>query len=365
MQAQIPDKPLVSVVMPVYGTASYLADALRDVLAQSYDHLALIVVDDASVDGSADIAKEIAATDSRVRIVRHEHNMGLSAARNTGIAEAKGTYIWMPDSDDRFEHDAIERALASGYRIAGGADCILMGCVEEYYDENGSFLYANELPLGGVAYPQPDDWHGIVASLERATHLGYVNLKLYKLEHIRAQELRFEDVRLIEDLLFNCAFLKDATSIATSEGISYHYAKRKGRSLTNANAYSAAEYWQLHERRVQTLFDLLAGWGVLDGGREILGSVYVRFLISALERSYYPDENWTAETRRDFLDERFASRLYNAVVPYAKSQGDPALTAAIAAAKRKAAPALIGIARTANLVHTHAYELFTRVRSKR
>ncbi|MBQ6395254.1 MAG: glycosyltransferase family 2 protein [Atopobiaceae bacterium] len=359
------DAPLVSVVMPSNGCSPSLERAMRDVLGQTVSDLELIVVDDRSEDGSLGIAEHVAEEDPRVRIIRHEVNEGLSETRNTGMDAARGTWIWMPDSDDRFEPDAVERALDAAYRVEGGADCVFMGCVEEYYDEDGGFLYSNERPLGGVAYAEPEDWHGIVAALERDTLLGYANLKLYKLDRIRSLNLRFETVRLIEDILFNCAYLADARSIATCEGVSYHYAKRKGRSLTNANAYSAREYWELHERRVRTVAELLTSWGELGDARPILGSIYVRYVISALERTYHDAEDWDRASREEFLDRLFASSLYNALVPFARSEGDAALSAAIRAAKAKSVTALVAIARTASFVHEHAYELFTRIRSGR
>ncbi|MDX5578463.1 glycosyltransferase family 2 protein, partial [Streptomyces sp. ID01-9D] len=75
--------PLLSVVVPVHNVEAYLADCLRSVAEQTLAAIEVVMVDDGSTDGSARIAAEFAARDSRFRLVRQQ-NAGLSAARNTG-----------------------------------------------------------------------------------------------------------------------------------------------------------------------------------------------------------------------------------------------------------------------------------------
>lgn len=109
---EITGGPLVSVVVPVYAVEQYLADCLRSIVSQSYRNLEVIVVDDGSPDGSYEIADAFARTDSRVRIIRRA-NGGLGAARNTGVAEARGRYLTFVDSDDIVPRDAIARMVGS------------------------------------------------------------------------------------------------------------------------------------------------------------------------------------------------------------------------------------------------------------
>ena len=90
------DLPLISVVIPVYNSASYLGGAIRSVLDQTYSNVEIIVVDDGSTDGSGDVTSSFG---NRVRYVRQD-NMGACAARNYGIRLAKGSYIAFLDADD-------------------------------------------------------------------------------------------------------------------------------------------------------------------------------------------------------------------------------------------------------------------------
>jgi glycosyltransferase involved in cell wall biosynthesis len=88
--------PLVSVVMPVYNAERFVAEALDSVLAQEYEPLEVIAVDDCSTDGSAAILQSY----EDVRYLRQEENSGASEARNAGIAVAGGEFIAFVDADD-------------------------------------------------------------------------------------------------------------------------------------------------------------------------------------------------------------------------------------------------------------------------
>jgi glycosyltransferase involved in cell wall biosynthesis len=103
------EMPLISVVMPTFNRARLLDRALRSVLQQTYRNLEIIVVDDASSDGTAEVVKAI--HDPRIRYLRHDSNKGGSAARNTGIRAAHGDYIAFLDDDDQWEPDKTEEQL--------------------------------------------------------------------------------------------------------------------------------------------------------------------------------------------------------------------------------------------------------------
>lgn len=101
------DTPLVTVVVPVYNVEHYLDDCLDSIRQQTYDNLEIIVVEDCSKDNSlAIIHKHL--LDERIRLIQHEKNSGLSAARNTGIDAAKGEFIVFVDSDDLIHSKLIE-----------------------------------------------------------------------------------------------------------------------------------------------------------------------------------------------------------------------------------------------------------------
>ena len=104
------NNPLVSVIVPVYNVERYLDECLNSIRQQTYENLEIIVVEDCSTDNSLNtLIKHL--EDSRVKLIQHEKNSGLSAARNTGIDAAKGDYIMFVDSDDHIHNNLIQLCL--------------------------------------------------------------------------------------------------------------------------------------------------------------------------------------------------------------------------------------------------------------
>jgi len=102
----------VSIIVPCFDMARYLPQALRSIIFQTYPHWEAIIVNDGSADDSGVVAKKFAKADGRFKVVCHDQNRGLSAARNTGIALSKAEYILPLDADDLLEPTAVEGMLA-------------------------------------------------------------------------------------------------------------------------------------------------------------------------------------------------------------------------------------------------------------
>ncbi len=103
--------PTVSVIMPAYNVEPYIGDAIRSALAQTYSDFELIVVDDGSKDGTAEVVKALARQDSRIQLVQ-QANRGLAGARNSALRAARGAYFALLDSDDLWEPDFLAEQMA-------------------------------------------------------------------------------------------------------------------------------------------------------------------------------------------------------------------------------------------------------------
>lgn len=104
----------ISLVFPVYNVAGCVRESLLSALNQTYEAMEYIIVDDRGSDNSMEIVREIISTHPRrnaVRIVTHECNKGIGAARNTGVREATGDYVMFVDSDDIVHSDAAETLI--------------------------------------------------------------------------------------------------------------------------------------------------------------------------------------------------------------------------------------------------------------
>lgn len=130
--------PLVSVIVPAWNAEQFLACAISSALAQTMADLELLVVDDASTDGTAAIAAAAAAADPRVRLLRAPQNAGPSAARNRALDHAQGRYVAVLDADDRFAPVRLQSMV--GFMQVRHADIAfdnLLRCPNPRDDEGG------------------------------------------------------------------------------------------------------------------------------------------------------------------------------------------------------------------------------------
>ena len=110
MKTEIADHGRVSVIMPNYNGAEFIGDAIDSVLSQTYENFELIVVDDHSADGSAEIV--LSYGDDRIRLLRNEDNKGAAQTRNKGIEAATGRWIAFLDNDDVWLPTKLEEHLS-------------------------------------------------------------------------------------------------------------------------------------------------------------------------------------------------------------------------------------------------------------
>jgi succinoglycan biosynthesis protein ExoO len=101
--------PKVSVIIPTHNTQSYIAKAIESVLSQTINDIEVIMVDDASTDGTVDIAKQF--SDCRLQIFVNQENLGAGLTRNYGLQKAKGEWIALLDSDDWYAPERLEKLL--------------------------------------------------------------------------------------------------------------------------------------------------------------------------------------------------------------------------------------------------------------
>lgn len=123
-----------SVVMPAYNAARYIEEAVRSVTAQSVADWELLIIDDCSSDGTAEIAGRLAGEDPRIRVLRNEKNAGAAKSRNRGVAEARGEWVAFLDSDDLWRSDKLEKQLEL---IDRHPDAALTYTASAFIDENG------------------------------------------------------------------------------------------------------------------------------------------------------------------------------------------------------------------------------------
>ena len=115
MKEYVAERPLVSVVIPVYNRMDTIERSINSVLNQTYKNIEIIVIDDGSIDDTLKIIEHLSISD--IKVLKQNHG-GANAARNLGISAAKGEFIAFQDSDDEWLPDKLEKQIT--YMLEGG-----------------------------------------------------------------------------------------------------------------------------------------------------------------------------------------------------------------------------------------------------
>ncbi len=190
--------PKVSIIIPAYNVAPYIAECLLSVLEQTFSAWEAIVIDDGSTDETVAIVKEFA--DERIRLIEQE-NAGLSATRNRGIREAKGEFVLCLDSDDRLHKDTLQTCyeIAQKQQVEAvtfdGYDFKTVENKEEILPK-GYFDRSDKLKEGSYTGQQFLE----TAIFQKAV---VVSAPLYFVKKEVLQKVPFEEGMLHEDVLFH------------------------------------------------------------------------------------------------------------------------------------------------------------------
>lgn len=191
----------LSIIVPIYNAAANLHRCVDSILSQSFADYELLLIDDGSTDGSGAICDEYVAKDSRVRVF-HKENGGVSSARNLGLDNAKGEWIYFVDADD----EVVVNSIFWIMQETEGVDSVWGGF--ERVDANGERIYMTE-----NGSPQLVNREEAILALYGLSNIvygswGWLWVRLFKREVIERKQLRFdESINYNEDGLFITAYL--------------------------------------------------------------------------------------------------------------------------------------------------------------
>lgn len=141
-------QPLVSVIMPCYNMALYVSDSIKSVIAQTYPHWELLIVDDASTDETVNIIASYAQSDTRIRFAIKKQNSGIADTRNQCIQMAQGQFLAFLDADDIWHPEKLEKQL--GFMIDKNVGFTYS--TYDWIDENGKTLNKFINTIGNLNY---------------------------------------------------------------------------------------------------------------------------------------------------------------------------------------------------------------------
>lgn len=220
------ERPLVTVIIPVYNAEKTLRKCLGRVKNQSYDRLEVLLVDDGSTDGSQAICEEYCRKDSRFQLICQSHQ-GVAVGRNRAIAEAKGTYLQFCDSDDWMDREATQTLVAAA--MQSGSELIVAG----FYRVAGQRVYEHsDIGISGIM--TRDEFVEHMMRAPGNFYYGVLWNKLYKRSVIVRHMISCPaDLSWCEDTSFNYHYLQHVTTVTVLKRAVYFYRKTKGSLSTS------------------------------------------------------------------------------------------------------------------------------------
>lgn len=216
----------ISIIVPVYNVKEYLSECVASIRNQTLSEIEIILVDDGSADGSAELCDAFAKRDGRIKVI-HQENGGSTKARNAGLLASCGSYVGFVDSDDWVEPNMYEELLKQC--IQNHADIAVCakyrnhkksGYIEPVGIPDGIYERGDKTLTRNLIYSEKDMSRGISPNLYD---------KLFKRELLCKHQLAVNDrIKYGEDDVCVYACLLDAERVVFVEQAYYHYRQREG-----------------------------------------------------------------------------------------------------------------------------------------
>lgn len=216
-----------SIIVPVYNVEKEIRKCLDSIKNQTYEDFEVLCVDDCGKDSSMDIVREYAQKDNRFKILTHEHNRGVSAARNTGLDNASGEYTMFVDSDDWLETNALE--IIKDNFDKSKSEVIVFNIYNCYPDgkkeinDTTNFKKSNQTQV-------------LLTENNLNTFIGVVWNRAYKTSLINDNHIRFPEGMIIEDSDFTFKISMHIKSVFIIEDVLYNYLRNREGSYTTEDA---------------------------------------------------------------------------------------------------------------------------------
>lgn len=233
------DSPLVSVLVPIYGVEKYIERCARSIFEQTYQNLEIIFVNDCTPDNSMlvlnRVMEDYPERKTQTRIINHEKNKGLAAARKTALLASHGYYIQNYDSDDYVDTDMIRQMVL----VAESEKSDITIC-DFYFDYGQKKKYSHVNPP-----LTPNEC--LCAILKGQVHSSVCNKLIKRSLYIENSIIPIEGIDMLEDMSVMCRLMFFATKISYCPGALYNYVQ------FNSNSYATV----LSKKSRQNILDLI------------------------------------------------------------------------------------------------------------
>lgn len=269
-------KKLVSIIVPVYQAETYLRKCVESILDQSFIDFQLILVDDGSKDNSGIICDEYASRDGRILVV-HQPNRGVSAARNAGMREAVGEWVYFVDADDWIEANLLYDFVL-----------VLSECPEMDIYRFGYFLDKNaaSIKVKDSAVHWVSDSYAMWILNEKNGYFGFLWNMIVRKDLLSG--LHFdEDLKWCEDHIFSFELFLRACKMYISNVCYYHHVQYAGTTLSSA-VHDPYKIFRVAEKERELKYKCVAGCHDRSSD-ELIETAYVSKIDLAIKKLYFSD----------------------------------------------------------------------------
>lgn len=235
------NKRKISIIMPVYNSEKYVSEAIESVCNQSYKNWELLIVNDGSVDLSAEIIENYAKKDTRITVF-HKQNEGVSIARNYALDKISGEYVTFIDSDDVYHVDRLKK-MVQVFEKHGNCDIVF-----SRHKEFTGQLNTGEVSSTGAIVISDDDILKKIISDSRNHFIWNVMLKSSIAKKEKFAPIRFaEDFCYIRDCACHCR------KMAVLDEVLYFYRRDNENAMTNH--FFSEKYAPDYMKLVENVYD--------------------------------------------------------------------------------------------------------------
>jgi glycosyltransferase involved in cell wall biosynthesis len=241
-QSGAPDTPAVSVIIPVYNTREYLSDAVDSVLGQTLPASQILLIDDGSTDGSAELCDWYSEHFETVQTI-HQTNQGIANARNVGIANSTGDYILFVDSDDIVKDTCLQETTT--ILTTENADLTLFN-YHKFSQHDTRLVVQPNIPRNTIfSGSGPDACAALFSSEFDDYSWDFVARRALYTEN----GIRFPEGRVYEDKATNYKLLLAASKVCRTSEILYYYRQRSNSIVHTASLRSSWDDLEIIEER--------------------------------------------------------------------------------------------------------------------
>ena len=288
-----------SVIIPIYNVERYIRRGIECLMAQTFKDFEIVMIDDSSTDGGGKLCDEISRKYANVTVI-HQANTGSGGARNAGIEAASGQYLAFYDIDDLVSPDWLERIYE--YIVQYHPQLLIYG----YREVNTRYQTNIPYRFGFARYESNAELRSQYVDTISGMNFnnGFVWNKVYELRFIKEHDIRFENLRIQQDEVFNLSIYPLVDHVLVVPDVLYEY-------YVYYNGNTASHYipdrLDIYRRVRDAFVEMYQDWGLQD--ERFLKYIYNRFYGSVLQHInynlYHPANGLTSSERKQELKKVF------------------------------------------------------------